>query len=106
MGALVRIPSPSEVNRLSSTKRGYNYAWQKYRLYFLYINPLCVIHLKRGRLVSADTVDHIIPHKGDRQLFIDTSNHQALCKQCHDIKTATEDGGFGRNIWGEGEGQA
>jgi 5-methylcytosine-specific restriction protein A len=40
-------------------------------------------------------VDHIIPHKGNKGLFWTRFNHQALCKSCHDRKTATEDGGFG-----------
>jgi 5-methylcytosine-specific restriction protein A len=29
------------------------------------------------------------------KLFWDKRNHQALCKRCHDEKTASEDGGFG-----------
>ena len=33
------------------------------------------------------TVDHIIPHRGDPELFWDRSNWQALCKNCHDRKT-------------------
>jgi 5-methylcytosine-specific restriction protein A len=33
-------------------------------------------------------VDHIKPHKGDRGLFWELANHQALCKRCHDRKTA------------------
>ncbi|WP_456243258.1 HNH endonuclease [Thermacetogenium phaeum] len=37
-----------------------------------------------------------MPHKGDRQLFWDESNWQALCKPCHDSKTAREDGGWGK----------
>ncbi|WP_304879789.1 HNH endonuclease [uncultured Parasutterella sp.] len=28
-------------------------------------------------------------------MFWDESNWQALCKRCHDRKTAAEDGGFG-----------
>nr|WP_292832122.1 HNH endonuclease signature motif containing protein [Mesorhizobium sp.] len=30
------------------------------------------------------------------RLFWDRSNWQPLCKPCHDRKTATSDGGFGR----------
>ena len=36
-------------------------------------------------------LDHIIPHRGDRRLFWDRNNWQALCKSCHDSKTMTED---------------
>lgn len=28
--------------------------------------------------------DHIIPHRGDRDLFLDRANLQCLCKTCHD----------------------
>ena len=28
-------------------------------------------------------LDHIIPHRGDRKLFWDRDNWQALCKSCH-----------------------
>lgn len=45
---------------------------------------------------AASVVDHIVPHKGDQKLFWRRSNWQSLCKRCHDVKTATEDGGFGR----------
>lgn len=38
--------------------------------------------------------DHIKPHKGDMDLFHDANNLQTLCKRCHDIKTAMEDGGL------------
>jgi 5-methylcytosine-specific restriction protein A len=41
-------------------------------------------------------VDHIVPHKGEKVAFWNRANWQPLCKRCHDIKTATEDGGFGR----------
>jgi 5-methylcytosine-specific restriction protein A len=49
-----------------------------------------------GRVVAASIVDHIKPHKGNKVLFWDKNNWQPLCKRHHDIKTATEDGGFGR----------
>ena len=41
--------------------------------------------------MKATVVDHIVPHRGDPKLFWDTDNWQALCKQCHDHKTMTED---------------
>lgn len=45
-----------------------------------------------GRPTSV--VDHIIPHRGDQDLFWSEWNWQALCKHCHDHKTASTDGGF------------
>ena len=38
----------------------------------------------------AKEVDHIIPHRGDMQLFWDVANWQGLCKSCHSKKTAQE----------------
>jgi 5-methylcytosine-specific restriction protein A len=81
--------------RGSSSQRGYDSRWQKYRIRYLRDNPLCVRCLDKGTITPATVVDHIKPHKGDKKLFWDSKNHQSLCKQCHDIKTASEDGGFG-----------
>lgn len=82
-------------HRLSSKERGYNYRWNKYRKWYLQHHPICM----KCDKAAASVVDHIIPHKGNDDLFWDMSNHQALCKKCHDIKTATEDGGFGNKIF-------
>lgn len=91
-----RTPPPD--NRLSAAARGYGARWQKYRKFFLTIHPLCAICEKEGLIRVATVVDHIIPHKGNMAIFWDKTNHMALCKRHHDIKTATEDGGFGRPV--------
>ncbi|KEJ97419.1 5-methylcytosine-specific restriction enzyme A [Pseudosulfitobacter pseudonitzschiae] len=65
-------------------------AWIVGRLQFLRRNPLCVDCAELGAVEPATDVDHIIPHKGDRRLFFDRSNWQALCKSCHSRKTARE----------------
>jgi len=97
--------------RGTAHERGYTSAWTKARAHYLRAHPLCVHCQRSGTLSPAIIVDHIIPHKlkqatdsGDqvaiavaRALFWDSeSNWQSLCKTHHDIKTATEDGGFGR----------
>lgn len=79
----------------------YNWQWKKIRSRFLKENPLCVICYGKGNLTPANIVDHIRPHKGDKDLFYNQDNYQALCKQCHDSKTATEDGGFGNKTKNE-----
>lgn len=38
----------------------------------------------------ATVVDHIVPFRGDWDLFVDPNNHQSLCKHHHDQKTARE----------------
>ncbi len=85
-----------DANRPNSYRRGYTKAWQRYRTQYLAEHPVCVMCLKQGQIREAIVVDHIVPHKGDMKRFWDRSNHQALCKRCHDKKTATQDGGFGR----------
>lgn len=69
----------------SAARRGYGWAWAKARSAFLARNPLCA---QCG--VAATDVDHIVPHRGDRQAFWDASNWQSLCKACHGAKTAKE----------------
>lgn len=81
--------------RKSSCKRGYGRAWQGYRKLFLAEHPVCINCKRKGRIVLATVVDHIKPHRQDMTLFWMEGNHQALCKRCHDRKTASEDGGFG-----------
>lgn len=86
----------ADSHRGSASERGYNRRWQKARATYLARNPLCVHCRDEHRTVSATVVDHIVPHKGDQQLFWNTANWQPLCKSHHDRKTAREDGGFGR----------
>jgi 5-methylcytosine-specific restriction endonuclease McrA len=68
----------------SSAERGYTWAWQKARKQFLGEHPLCVMCRKEGRVTAALVVDHVIPHRGDQELFWDRANWQALCKPHHD----------------------
>ncbi|CAG9184237.1 HNH endonuclease [Cupriavidus respiraculi] len=91
----VKRSTEAEERRGSSAARGYGGKWQRERAEYLKANPICVEHRKAGRIVPATVVDHIVPHKGDQRLFWRRSNWQALCKSCHDRKTAREDGGFG-----------
>ncbi|PAU94052.1 HNH endonuclease, partial [Paracoccus salipaludis] len=42
-----------------------------------------------------NTVDHVVPHRGDPERFWDQDGWQPLCASCHSRKTAAEDGGFG-----------
>lgn len=77
--------------RATATERGYDSRWRAARNKFLKVNPLCVRCKDEGRLVKANVVDHIKPHRGDKKLFWDESNWQALCKRCHDKKTMIDD---------------
>ena len=68
--------------------RLYTYRWQQARLRFLQEHPLCAMCLKRSPPIieAADTVDHVVPHKGDEALFWEESNWQAVSKRCHDSR--------------------
>lgn len=86
----------ADARRGSARERGYTAQWERERKRFLTRHPLCAECERNGRFTPATVVDHIRPHKGDMKLFWDVSNWQPLCRPCHDRKTATEDGGFGR----------
>lgn len=82
-------------NRPTAAQRGYGARWQRVRAAYLRRNPLCVLCQRVGQVRTATVVDHITPHKGDQALMWDPANFQALCKDHHDLKTASEDGAFG-----------
>lgn len=52
--------------------------------------PFCCSCQAVGIRRRATVVDHIVPHRGDWAMFIDPANHQSLCKNHHDRKTALE----------------
>lgn len=95
---------PQKYNHtLSSTQRGYGYRWQQERKTYLKLNPLCVFCAKDSKVEEANVVDHIIPHKGDEELFWDTDNWQALCKHCHDsTKKVIETRGYSIEVGEDG----
>jgi len=88
----------AEQVRLSSNDRGYNYRWQQTRLGYLRKHPLCVHCQALGRVTVATDLDHIVPHKGDMEMFWQSSNWQGLCSYHHKLKTVKEDGGFGNKL--------
>jgi len=67
--------------RLSAPARLYDSRWRKARLAFLRDRPLCVQCMDGGRVAPATDVDHVIPHRGNRGLFWDEENWQALCDE-------------------------
>ncbi|MCX4686775.1 HNH endonuclease [Kitasatospora purpeofusca] len=68
--------------------------WPLLRDWVFSEEPLCAA----GCGAPATVVDHIRPHRGDEALAFDRDNLQAMCKSCHDAKTARETGfaGSGR----------
>ena len=82
----------AELDRLrpSAARRGYGPRWRRARAAYLARHPLCGPCKETGRLAPATVVDHVVPHRGDPVLFWDETNWAALCKACHDAKTARE----------------
>lgn len=77
--------------RPSAAKRGYDAKWRSARLLYLEDHPLCAHCSDKDVIKAADVVDHIIPHRGDTELFWLQANWQSLCYSCHSIKTTTVD---------------
>ena len=95
-------------SRGTAHQRGYTTRWSRAAAAFRRKFPLCGMRVdgqqhgehsrctREGIVTAGQAVDHIRPHKGSDTLFWDRSNWQTLCQTCHAVKTATEDGGFGR----------
>lgn len=71
--------------RGSASERGYDHSWSKASKRYREAHPLCVGCLAVGRTTGARLVDHVEPHKGDRDLFWDEANWQASCQWHHDV---------------------
>jgi len=79
-----------EAQRPSARERGYDSRWEKARKAYLAKHRLCVECERLKRVTLATVVDHIVPHRGDMDLFWDRANWQGLCEPHHRTKTARE----------------
>lgn len=75
-------------NRPNATDRGYNAHWRRTRAAFLQANPLCVHCLAADKVTEATVADHLDDNGPHGPRGHDHGNLQALCKPCHDRKTA------------------
>ena len=77
----VKRKAEADKRRPTASARGYTSRWQRESKDFLAKpeNKFCVCGC--GRL--ANLVDHIIPHRGDYQLFWDKGNWQPMYSSCH-----------------------
>ncbi|MDW5314084.1 HNH endonuclease signature motif containing protein [Rhizobium sp. PL01] len=69
-----------DARRPSARERGYNHEWRKARTEYLTMHPYCAMP---GCGKPASVVDHILAHRGDRNLFWSRTNWQPLCAPCH-----------------------
>lgn len=73
--------------RESSTERGYDAKWSRYRFRFLHHNPNCYCCNKKSKVV-----DHYIPWKVDKEkYFWNETNYIPLCEICHNTITGLFD---------------
>ena len=73
-------------SRGTSSERGYDADWQRFRKWFLAQpgNQWCYLCLKdKGKYVRPDVIHHIIPVSERFDLRLVASNCQALCHACH-----------------------
>lgn len=82
----------------------YTGRWRKLRAVKLAYFPLCYACDLRGRVVVADTVDHITPIRAGGDPFPPLEELLSLCASCHSHKTQLADRGwrdtFGRRFGG------
>jgi len=83
-----------EDQRDPERQRLYDRAWQRRRRIHLANHPWCESHLVKGEYEPAVDVHHLVPHRGDRQIFI-TSPLESLCHSCHSKATKAESQGEG-----------
>ena len=76
--------------RPSAARRGYGPRWREGTRRLPGAAPAVRRLPGPGPRGAGDVVDHVVPHRGDQQLFWDESNWAPACKPCHDAKTARE----------------
>jgi len=83
-----------EDQRSPERQRLYDRKWQRTRRIHLASHPWCAECMRGGAFVPATDVHHLVPHRGDRQIFI-TSALESLCHSCHSKATKIEQQGEG-----------
>lgn len=64
--------------------------WKDRRKEQLTEHPLCAVCEKLGFIRSATVVNHIVPHKGDEDLFYNGAL-ESVCKKCHDSSIQSQE---------------
>ena len=67
--------------------------WKKQRKIQLSKNPLCAACLLEGKVVQAEHIDHVFPHRQDQSKF-KSNLFQSLCVSHHTLKTQEENKGI------------
>jgi len=80
-----RSPEAAAYRRLYHTAR-----WQRRRARQLAEEPLCRTCATHGRVTAASVADHVVPHKGNAELF-HAGALASLCPRCHDGAKQSEE---------------
>ena len=73
-------------------------AWIRLRKVKLAQQPLCEVCMKRGRLVPANTVDHVVSINAGGHPFPTLEGLMSCCTSCHNSKTNAVDRKEGKGI--------
>lgn len=74
--------------RPCAARRGYDAAWQRLRRAFLADHPLCADCDREGVAAPAREAHHLRKVTDRPDLRLDPGNLLALCKRCHNRRTA------------------
>jgi 5-methylcytosine-specific restriction endonuclease McrA len=77
--------------RPSARERGYDAEWDRERAAFLTANEFCVRCANEGVRTTATIINHKRPHRGDRGLFWQRSNWEAVCAYHHNSVIQAEE---------------
>lgn len=83
-------PTPSDVDRPTSTQRGYSSRWQRFRLMYLKAHPLCQPCGNAGRTTEAVDLHHMDGKGPLGERGYDPGNILPCCHRCHSKITARE----------------
>jgi 5-methylcytosine-specific restriction protein A len=78
------IERATDLRRGSARERGYDAQWDRAAAAFKIANPLCLGCASVGLSRATAAVDHVEPHKGDREKFWNADNWQPACAWHHD----------------------
>jgi 5-methylcytosine-specific restriction protein A len=72
-------------NRPNASGRGYGGSWKAAAGKFKRAHPCCLGCAALNRKVATAVVDHVLPHRGDREVFWNASMWQPACRWHHEV---------------------
>jgi 5-methylcytosine-specific restriction protein A len=78
-------PRIGNADRPNARGRGYTSKWDAAAAKFKRAYPRCLGCAAVGREVATEVVDHVVPHRGDAELFWNVEQWQPACRWHHDV---------------------